>query len=126
MNADHDVRAPALKQTGNIRHTSFTKKLARLRPNVVHTPVEILHPVLPVSQYPVVQTHQLRAQVMRLLNRAHDPNRVRLTVEKLLHSRNNRSRGRPVPTTRVRRDNQDLRYPLLHFFFYVTYVPFCG
>ena len=57
MNTDDDVRAPALKKLDDITHTPFMKKLARLGPKAIHAPVEILHPVLPVAQYPVVQTH---------------------------------------------------------------------
>ena len=54
MNAYDDVRTPAFKQIRNVRHTAFMKELTRLRSDVVHAPVEILHPVLPVAQYPVV------------------------------------------------------------------------
>ena len=109
MHADDDVRTPALKQIRDITHAAFMKKLARLRPDVVHAPVEILHPVLPVAQYPVVQPHQLRAEMMRLLNCAHDPDRIRLTIKKLLHTRDNRRRSGTMPATSVRRDDQDLR-----------------
>ncbi len=55
--ADHDVRAPALKQLDDITDAAFVKKLARLRTDAIHAPVKILHPMLPVAQYPVVQTH---------------------------------------------------------------------
>src|ERR1043165_819637 len=114
MYADYDMRTPALKQTGDITHTPFIKKRARLRPDVIYEPVVILHPVLLVTQDPVIQPHQLRAEVMRFFNRAHDPDRIRFAVKKLLHTRNDRGRSRTMPTARVRRNDQNLWYALLH------------
>jgi hypothetical protein len=57
MDADDDMWTPTFKESGNVRHTALMKKLARFRTNVIYAPVEVLHPVLPVAQYPVVQTH---------------------------------------------------------------------
>src|ERR1051325_3874851 len=113
MHADDDVRTPAFKQAGDVRDASFMKKPARLRTDEVDEPVVILHPVLPVAQYPVIQTHQLRAEVMRLLNRAHDSDRIRFAIEKFLHSRDDCRRRGPMSTARVRRDDQNLWYALL-------------
>src|SRR5215208_4207464 len=51
--------------------------------------------------------------MMRLLDRAHDPDRIRLTFKKLLYARNDRSCSGTMSATGVRRDNQDLRDTLL-------------
>src|SRR6185369_2908902 len=113
VHTDDDMRTPALKQLDNVANAAFIKKPARLGPDVIHAPIEILHPVLSVAQYPVVQTHELRAQMMRLLDSAHDPDRIRLTFEKLLHTRDDGSRRRAMSAAGVRRDDQDLRDTLL-------------
>ena len=57
MNADHDVWTPALKKIHDITDAPLMEKLARLRPDAVHAPVKVFHPVLPVAQNPVVQTY---------------------------------------------------------------------
>src|SRR6185436_8599331 len=94
-------------------HTPFVKKLARLRSKPIYEPVVILHPVLPVTQNPVVQTHQLRAEMVRLFNRTHDPDRIRLTFEKLLHTGDDRCRGGAMSAAGVRRDDQNFWDALL-------------
>ena len=63
---------------------------------------------------------------MRLLNRTHDPDRIRLTFEKLLHTRDDRRRGGAMSAAGVRRDDQNFRDALLLRHSYVLYVPFCG
>jgi hypothetical protein len=60
--------------------------------------------------------------MMRLFNRTHDPDRIRLSVEKLLHARNDRGGGGTMSTTGVRRDDQYLRDSLRHF----SLVPFAA
>src|SRR5690348_12653667 len=113
MHTDDDVWAPALKQTAHVTNTALVKKLARVWTNAIDDPVVILHPVLPVAQQPVVKTDQLVREMMRLLDRTHDANRIRLTVEKLLHTGNDRSRSGTMPAACVGRDDQDLRYARL-------------
>src|SRR4029079_6541208 len=64
MHTHDDMRAPALKQFDDVSDAAFIKKPTRLGPDVIHAPVEILHPVLAIAQYPVVQAHELRAQMI--------------------------------------------------------------
>src|SRR6185369_1379120 len=86
MNTDDDVRAPAFEESSDVTDAALMKKLARLGTNTIQDPVVILYPVLAVAQQPVVKTDQLVGEMMRLLNRAHHANRIRLAVEKLLHA----------------------------------------
>src|SRR5688572_30733795 len=105
MNADHYMRAPTLKELGDISDATLMKKLARLWPKPVYAPVKVLHPVLPIPQQPVVDTYHSGGQRMRLFNRPNHAHRIRLPVEKLLHACDNCSRGGTVTTASVRRDN---------------------
>src|SRR5215203_3109754 len=102
------MRTPTLEESGYVTDTAFMKKLASLRSDVVHAPVKILHPVLTIAKNPVVKTHQLSRQMVRFFNRTNDPNRVRFTVQKPLHSCNNRGSSRAMSATRVRRNYQYL------------------
>src|SRR6476646_4703415 len=108
MNADDDVRAPAFEDVADITNATFMKKLARVWTNAIDDPVVILHPVLAIAQDPVVKTDQLVREMMRFLNGTHDANRVRLAVQKLLHSRHDRGRGGAMSATRIGRDDQYL------------------
>src|SRR5207245_4643281 len=54
MDADDDVRTPALKQSAHINDAARMKKLARLRPDAIDGPVIVFHPMLLVAQQPVV------------------------------------------------------------------------
>jgi hypothetical protein len=60
MNANNYVRAPTLKLLGAETNASFVEKFPRLRTHAINNPIQILHPVLAVSQQPVVQTNQPR------------------------------------------------------------------
>src|SRR5215510_11140929 len=115
------------------------KELARIRTDAVDEPVVILHPVLTIAQDPVVQPYQFIGEVMRLLNRANYAHRIRFTIKKLLHTRDNRRRRGPMPAAGVGGDDQDLRYARLRghlvfglcawfsvLWFFVSFVPFCG
>src|SRR5690242_79922 len=113
MNADDDVRAPTFEQSSHVTDATFVEKLTRVWTNAVDDPVVILHPVLAVAENPVVETNQFVSEVMRFLDGAHDTNCVRLAVQKLLHSRDNRRCGRAMPAARVGRDDQYLRNALL-------------
>src|SRR5882724_2366041 len=64
MNADDDVRAPALKQLDHVTNRALVKELTRFRPDPIHAPVEIFHPMLPVGEYPIVQLDQALSQVV--------------------------------------------------------------
>src|ERR1041385_1613582 len=89
------------------------EKLARLGTDLVHTPVEIFHPVLAVPQDPVIQPHQLGGEMMRLFHSTHHSDRIRLTIEEPLHTRHDRGRRGPMSTTGVGRDDQYFRDALL-------------
>src|ERR1043165_3175889 len=123
MNTDDNMRAPALEKLDDITHTPLMKKLARLSTKSIYEPVVILHPVLPVTQDPVVQTHQLRAEMMRLFNRTHYPDRIRLAFEKLLHTGDDRRRSGAMSATSVRRDDQYFRDALRLGHWYLALCP---
>src|SRR5580765_7111252 len=101
MNADNDVRAPAFKKISDVSNAAFMKKLTRVWTNAIDDPVVILHPVLAITQNPVVETNELIGEMMRFLDGAHDANRVGFAVQKLLHSRDNRGRGGAMSATGV-------------------------
>src|SRR5829696_1870512 len=108
MNTDYDVWAPPFKKFRYVSDTPFMKKLTRIRANAVYEPIVILHPLLPVTQDPVVQTHHFLSKMVRFLYRPHDPDGIRLTVKKLLQTSDNRRGRGAMPTARIRRDDQDL------------------
>ena len=55
---------------------------------------------------------------MRLFNRTHYPDRIRLAFEKLLHTSDDRRRGGAMSATGVRRDDQYFGDALLLGHFY--------
>jgi hypothetical protein len=57
MHADYDVRTPTFKQSRHITNASPMKELPCFRTNVIDAPVEVLHPVLPVGQDPIVKAN---------------------------------------------------------------------
>src|SRR5258705_7779186 len=108
VNTHNDMRTPTFEKFCYIGNASFVKELARFRSDPVHAPIKVLHPVLPVSQNPIVQLNQTRGEMVRLFNRFHHSNRIRLTFKKFLHPSNNCGGGGTVPSTGVRRDDEDL------------------
>src|SRR6266478_2673264 len=114
MHTDDNVRAPALKQAANIDDAARMKELARLWPEAIDQPIVILHPMLLVSQQPVVERDQLGGEMMRFFDRAHDPHCVRFTFNKALDARNDRRRCRTVSATGIGRDDQNLWRVWIH------------
>ena len=107
VHADDDVRAPALEQFVDVADAATIEEFARFGAKTVDRPEEILHPVLPVTEHPVVDAHQPRRDRMRLFNRAHDAHGIRVSREELLQARRNRHRRRAMPAARVGRDDQN-------------------
>src|SRR6266550_3510023 len=105
MYADHDVRAPTLKKLFDKPDAAFLKELASFRAKAVDAPVEILHPVLPVTQQPVVKVNQLSCYRVGFFDRFYNSHCVRLTIEELLHAGNNRRRSGTMSATGVGRDD---------------------
>src|SRR5260370_4913972 len=109
MYTDDDVRTPAIEEAAHKTDTSRLKELALLRPKAIDGPVVILHPVLLVSQDPVIQANQLSTEVVRFFDRADDSNRVGFSLEKTVNPGHDCRRRRPMAPARVGRDNQNLR-----------------
>src|SRR5437588_6427575 len=101
MHADDNVRTPSLKQAANICDAARMKELARLWPEAIDEPVVILHPVLLISQQPVVERDELGGEMMRFFDRADDPHRVRFTFDEAFDARNDRRRCRTVSTAGI-------------------------
>jgi hypothetical protein len=59
VNTYDDMRAPTLEELGYISNTSLMKEFACFGPHMIHAPVEVFHPVLAITQNPVVQADQL-------------------------------------------------------------------
>src|SRR5437899_9574 len=78
VDADDNVRTPALKKGPHISDAAGMKEFARLRAETIDGPVEVLHPMLFVAQNPVVQINELCADMMGFFNCTYDTNRVRL------------------------------------------------
>src|ERR1051325_1924736 len=107
MDTDNDVRTPALDDIADIADAARMKELAGLRTKAIDQPVVILHPVLLVSQQPVVDRHQLGREVMRFLDGPDDAHRVRFTLHKTLYaSHDGRGRG-AMAAARVGRDDEN-------------------
>ena len=105
VDADDNVRTPALKKGAHISDAAGMKEFARLRTKTIDGPVEVLHPMLFVAQDPVVEINELCADVMGFFNCAHDTNRVRLALEEILDASDNRRGRRSMATARVGRNN---------------------
>jgi hypothetical protein len=111
VDADDDVRAPPREEFADVADRAAVEELARLGADAVDEPVEVLHPVLPVPQHPVVALHHLRRQVVRLLDGAHHADGVGVSLEELLHPGDDGRRRRAVTAARVGRDDEDFRFP---------------
>src|SRR6185503_4795248 len=92
MNTHDHVQAPAFKNLRDVADAALMEKLPRLRTKLVDGPVKIFHPVLLVSEHPVVTGDHLRSDRVRLFYRPNDAHRIRLSVEKLLHAGHDRRR----------------------------------
>jgi hypothetical protein len=93
MDADDYMRAPPFKQSGYVANTSSMKEFAGLGPDSINAPVEVFHPVLAISQNPIVESNKFGGKVMRFFDSSHNSDSNRLTLEKLLHACNYRRRG---------------------------------
>src|SRR5437773_12141852 len=107
MHADHDVRAPALEQITHITYAARMKELERLWPETVNQPVVVLHPVLFISQQPVVDGHHYSREVMRLFDGPHHANSIRFTFDEALDAGHDRRGRGAVTTAGVGRDDED-------------------
>lgn len=101
MNTDDNVWTPPLEDFGAVTDATLLEKLSRLGPNAVNSPVHVLHPMLFISQQPVINVHQFRRDRMRFFNRTDHANSVRLSFKKLLHTGDNRRRGRAMAASGV-------------------------
>ena len=64
VHADNYVRAPTLKDFNHVADAALMKKLSRLRTKTIDRPIDVLHPRLPVSEHPIVETNHLRSDGM--------------------------------------------------------------
>src|SRR6185436_3488466 len=99
MNTDHHMRAPFFELTLNIAEASCLNKLTRFRPDLVHKPVHVLHPVLLVTKYPIVNTNEFFGNVMPFFNGLDDPDGDRFAMPEFLKAHRNCLRGTPMSTT---------------------------
>src|SRR6188472_79233 len=94
VNAYDDVRAPLFKTLADVADAAFMKKLARLGPELVHGPIQVLHPALLMPQNPVVNVYKFVGDVMRLFDGFYHANRDRFTMPKTLDADRKSLRGR--------------------------------
>ena len=109
MDADYDMGTPSLKNIAHVTNASRMKELASFRTNMIDRPIEILHPVLPIAQYPVVKSNEPRSEVMRLFYGPYDTNGVRLTLQEFLNARHDCRGRRAMAAAGIGRKNQNLR-----------------
>src|SRR2546421_11924540 len=102
MNTHHNVRAPALEEFIHVANASLMEEFSCFWSEPVNKPVKIFHPMLPVSQQPIVEPNHLRSNCVRLLHCPHNTHRIRLTLKKSLYSRDDRCRRRAVSAACVR------------------------
>jgi hypothetical protein len=50
----HYMWAPSLENLKDVTYASLLEKLTSFRTKPVYAPIEILHPVLPVTEQPVI------------------------------------------------------------------------
>src|ERR1051325_1427062 len=112
MDTDYDVWTPTFENLCAITDAAFMKEFARLGAKAIDHPIQILHPVLAIAQQPVVETDQLCRDLVRLFHGFNDAHRIRLTLEKLLDTGNDRSRSRAMAAAGVRRHDRDFRVAL--------------
>ena len=114
VNTNDNVWTPAFKKFRTKTDTALMKELSCLWSDVIDQPVEVLHPVLPIREDPVVKTDQTRRKMVRLLNRPYHTNCIRFAFQKLLNTSNDGCRCGPVSATGIRRDDQNFRNALRH------------
>ena len=114
MYADDNVRTPALKKLAHITDATRMKELARFRSKAVDGPVKILHPMLLVTQQPVVETNQPVGDRRRFFHRAHHANRIRFAFDEALNAGHDRGCGRAMTAAGIGRNDQNLRSVGVH------------
>jgi hypothetical protein len=104
MYADNDVRAPCLKKPADVAKATLMKEFSCLRPDLVHCPIEIFHPVLLVLEHPIVDVYKLFGDVMRFFDGLYHANNRRRTFPKLIQPIRDRRRRGAMPAAGVGRD----------------------
>src|SRR5205809_829376 len=90
------------------------KELEGLGTKAIDQPIVILHPVLLVTQQPVVNRYQLGGEMMRLFDGADDANRVRFALHKTLNAGHDRRGRGTMATSGIGRDDEDFRIVGFH------------
>src|ERR1051326_1077029 len=114
MHADDDMRTPFVELTRNVTNRAFVKEFTCVWAESIDEPVVVLHPMLLVTQQPVVDGDELCCKMMRLFDRANRPNRVRLALHKRLNPRHDRRRRRAMTAAGIGGDDQDFRCVRIH------------
>jgi hypothetical protein len=57
MDTHNHVRTPTFKNLGHVTNATLVEKLACLGTNPVNKPIQVFHPVLFVSQHPIVEVN---------------------------------------------------------------------
>src|SRR5215813_2869199 len=109
MHADHHVRTPLLKLSGDVTNRAFIEELAGVGTKSINQPVVILHPVLLVSQQPVVDGNELGSEMMRFFDGADDANSIRLALDEAFDARHNRRRRGTMTAAGVGRNDENFR-----------------
>src|SRR4051812_20074260 len=99
MNADDDVRTPALEEVAHVTDSLLVEEFSGLRTKAVDGPVEILHPVLLATQQPVVEPDHFRCDFVRLFDGAHDTHGVGPVIEEFLDASDNSRRSGAMAST---------------------------
>src|SRR6476620_1968678 len=115
MHANNDMRTPFLKLPGHITNGTLVEELSGIRAKAIDEPIIVLHPMLFVSQQPVVDSHHLCGQMMRLFHRANGSDRVRLAFHKAFDAGHNRRCRRSMSAARVGRDDEDFWTVWVHY-----------
>ena len=115
MDADYNVRTPFFKTIPAKTDASPLKELARFGTDLVHDPIKILHPVLLILKYPIVEPNKFIGNVMRFLDRLDDADRRRFPLPKALSTIRDSLRCGSMSSTGVGRKNEDLGGVGLHY-----------
>jgi len=87
MNTHHNVRAPSFKQSNHVSNRTLVEELPSFGSDSIHAPVEVFHPVLAVTEDPVIEMNKSAGKVMRFFDSFDDANGVRLALQEFLHTR---------------------------------------
>jgi hypothetical protein len=101
VNADDYMWTPFFKYVPAESDTPTLKELASLRTKPVHCPVEILHPTLLVTKYPVIDADELVCNVMRFFDCLDDSDGNRLSLPDSLQPLRQSLRSRPMTATGI-------------------------